>query len=331
MSDDAKTDAGSGGPPPASESIRSWLDVIAKLIGAVAIAGVTYVGYTYQSKASLSSVINQREQAESQLRASMLSDLVEPIIGKNGAVSDAADLQRQRLLAEMVTLNFHDHFEFKPLLLEVDGRLLKAHDTVGHGKIASDARRVIDRQINMLTSIEGVTRNGRTDGYKAKITRIDLVDPTPSKSLNKASQGNCTTEGDIVANKPSLTEPTSICVTSPDKKVCLLLRFGYPDYPNNSVVMGSKIIYPDSTAECNINLDNITTPRADIKQLDEAHLSIFDFPLTDNSKIMWDEKEYRYSVSLYQIDNDRITLKLVWFPQGYVTERERPTQYAGLR
>jgi hypothetical protein len=346
MRDGTKTASSSrSDQPQVSQAVRDWLDVIAKLIGALAIACVTWVGYNYQSKASLSSIINQREQAESQLRASMLSDLVEPIMGKNGAASGDADPERQRLLAEMVTLNFHDHFEFKPLLLEVDANLLKAGDKgmAGHKKLASDARRIIDRQINMLTSIDGISRNG--DGYSAKVTRIDLVNSETTPYTT--SPGNCTTEGDIRVRTPSMADAenkTLICVTSPDNKVCLLIRFFPPNYVDKSLAIGTKIIFPDrqrpsqswfwplrdrtaSTARCNPQMDEITRPQEDVRQSDETHLSLFDFPLTDNAKIMWGGNEYRYSVSIYELTDpgNLITLKLVWFPQGYVTERERPT------
>jgi hypothetical protein len=344
MSEDAETNASSSVPPPASKSVREWVDVSAKLIGAVAIAGVTWVGYNYQSKASLSSVINQREQAESQLRASMLSDLVEPITGRNGAASEDADLERQRLLAEMVTLNFHDHFEFKPLLQEVDTRLLAAGDKglAGHDKISSAARRVVDRQINMLTSIDGISRNGDADGYRAKVITIKLVDQKAWKIPDPTSQGNCTREGDILARLPSKLEPTTTCISSPDDKVCLIIDFFDPDYVNKLIVMSPFVHHNDSPrhprhplfwpwadrtaagrpADCNPSA--IEALKQKSQRMDEARISLFDFPLTDNSKIMWQGNEYRYSVSLYQLSDVELTLKVVWFPEGYVTERERP-------
>jgi len=326
MSDDTKTDSSSipSDPPQAFEHVRNLLDVIVKLIGAVAMAVVTWVGLNYQSRASLSSTINQREQAESQLRASMLGDLVEPIIGKNGAGSPDADLGRQLLLAEMVTLNFHDHFEFKPLLLEVDGKLLKAGNEVGHNKIASDARRVIDRQINMLTSIDGVSANGDNDGFRAKITRIDLKKDQPISREGCPIEGTITTWFDKDGG-------ASICVTSPDNKACLLLNLFYPDYNSKTLMMRTTTYHNENDTERCKPINTYIIKNQDyIRQLDEAHLSIFDFPLTDNTKIMFGENEYRFSISLYSIGKPEewISLKFVWFPQGYVTERERPINQA---
>ncbi|MCL6741785.1 hypothetical protein LZ518_11670 [Sphingomonas sp. RB56-2] len=346
------TDAPDTGSSPegqtrSSHDVREWLDVAAKLIGAVAIACVTYVGYNYQSKASLTSVMNQREQAESELRASMLGDLVQPIIGQNGATNPNSDIRRQLLLAEMVTLNFHDHFEFKPLLLEVDSRLLQANDQEGHDKIASDARRVIDRQINMLTSIDGTSRSG--NGYEAKVTRIDLLDLEGNKATIK-TYPNCVENGNISIKKPTLAEDSTICLTSPDNKICLLLRFLAPDYDKRIMSIGSRVVFLErnkareriwpwivdtdktSNEECRPNMDWAKQPIGTVQQLDEAHISIFDFPLTDNAKIMRDNNQYRYSISIYDMGDRKspISLKLVWFPEGYITERERPPQIAKI-
>jgi len=246
-----------------------------------------------------------------------------------------------------VTLNFHDHFEFKPLLLEVDSRLLQANDQEGHNKIASDARRVIDRQINMLTSIDGSSRSG--NGYEAEVTRIDLLDLEGNKQTIK-TYPNCVVKGDIRIEKPTQAEDSTICVTSPDNKICLLLRFLPPDYGNRIMSIGSKVVFLDknktrawiwpwigdinraSHEECRSNMDWAKQPEGTVQQLDEAHISIFDFPLTDNAKIMRDRNQYRYSISIYGMGDKKspIALKLVWFPEGYITERERPPQIAKI-
>jgi hypothetical protein len=290
--------------------------------GAAAI--VAFVGYNYQSRQSLSTLINQREQAESTLRANMLRDLVQPIIGNNGATSENANLERQRLLAEMVTLNFHDHFEFKPLLQEVDARLLGDGAADGHEKLAEVARRIVDRQINMLTSIDGISKNGDTNGFKAKTIRIDL-----EKSNDPASPVNCEIGKYNIAT--TLYNNASICVSSPDNKACLLLNFYFPSYEKKSIVMVTSV-FPNrnNTPACAPRSVNDIAALKTVQTLDELSLSIFDFPLTDNTKILSDGNEYRFAASLYRITTagESITLKLVWFPQGYVTERERPINQA---
>jgi len=114
---------GESGPP---KRVQFWLDIASKVLGGVAVAAVTYLGYRIQSTMSEISIRNQREQAETALRASMLGDLVGPIAGGTSASkSGEIDLRHERLLAELVTLNFHDHFEFKPVLAEIDEKISK--------------------------------------------------------------------------------------------------------------------------------------------------------------------------------------------------------------
>lgn len=58
-------------------------------------------------------------------------------------------------------------------------------------------------------------------------------------------------------------------------------------------------------------------------------VSPYDFPLTDNAQL---DVSRRFAVNLYyatEIEPQKpmILLKLVWFPEGYITERERPINY----
>jgi hypothetical protein len=100
-----------------SATWHKWVDVSGKIRGAAALAVVTFLGYAYQSKISMTALINQREQSETQLRASMLHDLIEPVVRREQDNQQHSSdemrraAQRDRLLAELVTLNFHDHFE----------------------------------------------------------------------------------------------------------------------------------------------------------------------------------------------------------------------------
>ncbi len=59
-------------------------------------------------------------------------------------------------------------------------------------------------------------------------------------------------------------------------------------------------------------------------------LTHFDFPLTDNSQI---DPEHRFAISLYSRSEEQsvIIIKLVWFPVGFITARERPMNYLTLR
>ncbi len=142
-------------PESRMESLRKWADVLAKLAGAVAIAGVTWFVAGLESTMSSIDLLAKREEAETRLRASMFTALVDPVLGPRSE-GEAPDANRQRLLAELLTLNFHDHIEFKPLLIHVDTLVANDADTSDPDRsresLRSVARRVIDRQVNALSA-----------------------------------------------------------------------------------------------------------------------------------------------------------------------------------
>jgi hypothetical protein len=303
-----------------SRNWLDWLDVTAKLIGALAVALITWVGYTYQSNSSITSLINQREQAESQLRASMLHDLIEPIIGRDTSI-ESMDLGRGRLLVELVTLNFHDHFEFKPLLEEVDKRLAAKGDEEGRERLGSVARRVIDRQINMLKAIEETTQNK----YRAESSQFVF---TESAAANPQPEDRCLTEAssDNPGNLKQLFE-RPLCVASPDKKFCLEIVLYQPEFEQR-VISATINVYADP-----LGCDQLrrSGPGKSKKMLtiSDLKVSAFDFPLTDNTQI---DPDHRFALSLYYMKKEEpMLLKLLWFPEGYITERERPINYLEMR
>src|SRR5262249_62272514 len=60
----------------AKARILEWLEVLAKLVGASAVVLVALFANALQSRLTGVSVQSQREQAESQLRASMFNSLI---------------------------------------------------------------------------------------------------------------------------------------------------------------------------------------------------------------------------------------------------------------
>ena len=76
----------------------------------------------YESKMSSITLINQREQAESELRSNMFRHLITPVSGPH-IDSNEIDPHRECVLVKLLALNFHENFELKPLMIHVDKRL----------------------------------------------------------------------------------------------------------------------------------------------------------------------------------------------------------------
>ena len=145
-----------------SKAFGKWLmdnsDPILRLTGTLAIVIGTWIAHNYEAKISAVTLLSDREQSESQLRASMFNNLITPIAGpqKDGEIQP----HRERLLIELLALNFHEHFQFKPLMLHVDKRLSDIYKKNIEGDIKeaeynrkslrSIARRITQKQIKTL-------------------------------------------------------------------------------------------------------------------------------------------------------------------------------------
>src|SRR5213078_2654190 len=106
----------------AKARILEWLEVLAKLLGASAVLVVALFANSLQSRLTGVSIQSQREQAESQLRASMFSSLIAPISGPQTS-DKPMPAEREVILTELLALNFNENFEMKPLMEDAIKRL----------------------------------------------------------------------------------------------------------------------------------------------------------------------------------------------------------------
>src|SRR3982751_5849870 len=139
----------------AKRDVQFWLDVVMKLTVPLGAIVAAWLANHFEQNRSNLQLINQREQAESSLRATMFGQPITPIAGPgNGAGMGPI---RYAVLAQLLTLNFHEHFELKPLLQDADDRLSKYQGPVAPAAILTARRnlreaahRVIQRQIAQL-------------------------------------------------------------------------------------------------------------------------------------------------------------------------------------
>src|SRR3954467_4743022 len=102
--------------------VLDWLEALAKLVGASAVVLVALFANSLQSRLTGVSIQSQREQAESQLRASMFNSLISPIAGPQTA-DKPIPADREVILTELLALNFNENFEMKPLMEDAIRRL----------------------------------------------------------------------------------------------------------------------------------------------------------------------------------------------------------------
>lgn len=316
-----ESDSATGPGNGHSVTMLKVADTIAKLLAAGAIVFAAIIANTYQSKITAVTLLAEREQAESELRATMFSDLIGPI---TGPYSDGAEIaaDRERLLVELLALNFHEHFELKPLLLHVDQRLKNdrssEHLEEARGSLRSVARRVINRQIAALFK-ESCAEDGTKIvplTFTERALDAEQTARSAQESESDKSQLQENGEGLPCEEDDGRIWRIGECVelTSPDEVWTLKIRVLEADWEN----LTFRVVITNLTNSTHMDFT----------------LTQYDFPLTDNT-LLSDGNRYALVIDSIRRDEEpkirSVALRLIWFPRNYFTARERPIDYREFR
>ncbi|MFO1502584.1 MAG: hypothetical protein U1F39_02080 [Steroidobacteraceae bacterium] len=299
----------------AKRDVQFWLDVVMKLtvpLGAIVAAWLA--NHFEQNRANLQ-LINQREQAESSLRATMFGQLITPIAGpgESGAETDPV---RYAVLAQLLTLNFHEHFELRPLLQDADDRLSNYKGNVAaeailkaRSNLRQAAHRVIQRQIAQLWDdpVAQCTPAANMETTFQFVSDAELEDSF-SQSAESATV--------LVPGKTLKT----FTVSSPDCRDKLSIVFDKPDFSAERVHV---LITPASPAA------------GDSDYRFDFDLTSFAFPFTDNALLPNENRFAFFIKDVSQLDDTGASkimrVGLRWFPHNYYPPTERPTDYKEFR
>jgi hypothetical protein len=299
----------------AKRDVQFWLDVLMKLTVPLGAIVAAWLANHFEQNRSNLQLINQREQAESALRATMFGQLIAPIAGPGGSDGDK-DPVRYAVLAQLLTLNFHEHFELRPLLQDADDRLSKYQGTVApdaiqtaRSNLREAAHRVIQRQIAQLWEDKVATC---TPAASVETTFQFVSDPELEESFAPSTNSASV----LVPGK----ELKSFSISSPDCRDTLSIVFDKPDFSAERVHV---LITPASS----------TAVIADYR-FDFA-LTSFAFPFTDNAVLPNGNRFAFFIKDVSELD-DTGTSKIMrvglrWFPQNYYPPTERPTDYKEFR
>ncbi|MBI2884362.1 MAG: hypothetical protein HYY11_10750 [Candidatus Methylomirabilis oxyfera] len=299
------------------------IDTIAKLATPVAVIIAAWVGARLansfqqrmaettlysQRQIAGTTLLSEREKAESELRASMFNSLINPFIGSQGGELISAD--REQLLVELLALNFHEHFELKPLFERVDKRLAREGKPEARHALRSIADRIIDRQTAALSK-EGGSNSSTGDG--ARIDMLTITEPPRSPSQKAVFESLAANEQRPLQVVGTLKEPIED-LKSPDGAQKVTIVVDDADWANQKF---------------KVQLLTVGTRSGSVNSNTAFTLSRFDFPLTDNT-LFSDGNRIALAVSSIHVDGGlkSAALKLIWFPKNYFTPRERPLDSA---
>jgi hypothetical protein len=274
---------------------RNAIDAFNKVaIAAVAIAA-PFIANRFEQHMSGISLLSQREQAESQLRATMFNNLITPVVG--GTKESELDTPREAVLTELLALNFHEHFELKPLLEYVYARA--SGDSTTRAGLRSIGRRVIDRQLATLFA------EGQSAGRPARTSTI-IVRPSFPDSDNPVNRQFFR----------GLGLRHMVEIDSPDGDYTTFLWTDHPNWDDDNIQVFVRILNQRTK-------DTKRGTRADFL------LSPFDFPVTDNTRL---DDGNRFAVVVQNGSTElrarrEFRIGFIWFPKGYTPPHERPLDY----
>jgi hypothetical protein len=295
--------------------VQFWLDVLMKLTVPLGAILAAWLANHFEQNRSNLQLINQREQAESSLRATMFGQLIGPIAGPGNSGSDM-DPVRYAVLAQLLTLNFHEHFELKPLLQDADDRLSKYQGPVeaqavmlARNNLRQAAHRVIQRQIAQLW-----------DDPIEECTPAASMETTFQFVSDPELEGSFGQSADATTLLVPSTELKSFTVSSPDCRDTLSILFDKPDFFTEQVHVLISPALPNAA---------VTDYRFDFG------LTSFAFPFTDNAVLPSGNRFAFFIKDVSELD-DTGTIKIMrvglrWFPQNYYPPTERPTDYKEFR
>lgn len=332
-----------------------WVEIFNKLALPTLTVMATIVGtwltLTISERNNARATINQREQAESNLRSNMFSQLVNPLIDQSKLVSgvtaseDTAAVARERanrltLLAELLALNFHEHFELGPLLRYVER--LEGQTTANRRTLRSAGRRVTGRQIAMLGRADDTgcateeERAGIFEELWLVSTAEEAADGPQTCFLPQAAGTNpgslelkCVRRGGDHSERQS----RQLVAVSPDCRDRLLISLNDLDWTNQSLA-AYITVEPASARK--------VAGEAARSEFVEFTLSPYSLPFSDNTLL---RSGNRFGLYIRQVEPSRdpceppgcdpserlMRLSFVWFPDDFFPPRERPTDFAEVR
>ena len=323
-----------------------WLDAGSKfalpLVTAIVALAGTYLTTTINEQNNLRDTINQREQAESALRTSMFRELVSPVVSDSGMLGDANRPGRLALLAELLALNFHEHFDLGPLMLYVDE--LSDQTPFNRSRLRSISRRVISRQLAVLGPAADVRKDEQCANER---TDVDIwLTSDATESADEPQTCEILPQGDgksayFVCSSMSAEQESAVfqpfTVSSLDCQDRLTILLADLNWANNTV----RVLATSAPSASGTNAAGAAADPT-IPEFVEFTLSPYAMPFSDNTLL---RSGNRFGIYLRQIEPSRepctppacdpttrlMRLSLIWFPRDFIPPRERPTDFEDIR
>jgi hypothetical protein len=171
---ETRQEAASTAPPKAPNTRQDNFKLFADLAFKATLAlGGGYVGHEFQQSMQTSQLLTQREQSDTQIRAEMFKAITDKLFGSKG--TPPRDSAEQAVFTELLALNFNEHIEIKPLMIDVDKKLAEG-EVASH--LPKKVRNEMSEQRTNLRVTAAVVRS-------RQVARIVSTETDASQPLEK--------------------------------------------------------------------------------------------------------------------------------------------------
>ena len=324
MADKEKTPAGD------KEKGRTtdWMEVL-KVVAMPVV--VTVIGLVINSSLSerqiketnirlYADMMARREQADSELRKSMFTDILNKVTAEVLERKSADHLDQQIVNLELMAYNFSESIDLAPLFQHLrrqipeipEGAALAESKRFEHlrkrlERVAGD---VVDRQLSIVsdTGVAVVT----------PVSNLDQISQAPAKIMF-SGRSAVPTKG---AKSDDAVNQVCLGLYTPDEEKVNYRRFRLEvvdlDPASRELQIRLYVSVPLTDKECRA-VDFDMNRNAEVETL--FWVGMFDFPMIDNARLTHSE---RCSVSISELAPDHARLALAYFPSSRSSLKDKP-------
>jgi hypothetical protein len=305
-------------------SFWSWVKELIEVLSKLAVPLVLgYVGWHFQQGLSTSQLLNQREQSDTTIRAELFKALSDKAFRDPGGRLGA---EQRAVYAELLALNFHQHIELKPLMLDVDEQLHQERNATAIAALRSVARRIRDRQVQLLTRAHE-TNAARIDGNRPVPVVLSTVNYIAVQGAGSPPAGNTPT----VRSPCEVSAGDGLNVMRSDPVFFALPGSdGLLSVAVNGLDFDREVFRLALRNVPSTDLEPQPPPSGDSagdvpmeSRAVEFTTTWYDFPMTD-STLMRSGLRYALFVDRVCAQQKVVRLGILWFPSNFLPAFERP-------
>jgi hypothetical protein len=303
---------------PRPSRIQVVADVLMKLTVPVATIVAAVLASGFAARSSLQALISQREQSDTNLRATMFGQLIGPIVGPAKDGTQMPDPLQYALLVKLLALNFHEHFEFGPLMQSASDRLAATTaklnpETIESARqdLRSVAHRIIERQISSLgrDPVQTCSPNA-----SAEVTFRIFSSGYPDAKFAERTK-DIANDKSVFFYRLGQSSGSLPLMTAPNCKDALKVSFLQADWQIDSIDI--RILRNPAAAET-------------AQDWYDFQVTPFSFPFSDNTLFDDGNRFAFYQTKVERLDEKikdvaLMEIKLRWFPQYFYPPTERPS------